>query len=141
MHRIVPTEATRTGLLSRTTLQGGGAPRIVATLHLECNGEQVELKTGKLSIGRSPNCDFQTMASTASREHGTFEYKNQKFFYTDQSTNGTYYCRDGEDPLRLLRESTIISGRGKLGIGFLPDGDMSDAPGAINFRIVAEIIE
>jgi len=143
VHRIEASDGTRTGILSRTTMMTTRAPLLVPTLHLECGGETYRFVEGKLTLGRSPSCDIQVDVASSSRTHGFFEFKNNKFWFTDESSNGTWYCKHDEQPLKLIRETTIVSAKGVLGVGFNPDQaaiDSADA-GVVRFQVKAEIVE
>lgn len=143
VHRIIESEATRTAMAGRTARRTTGrAPVFSLALHITHAGQVYPLTEGKLTLGRSPGCDVQVDVVSASRNHGMLELKNNKFYFTDESSNGSWYCRHGESPVRLLRETTIITGHGVLGIGFLPEdlSPDSDVPGALRFQITAQIL-
>ncbi len=143
VHRIEATDATRTGILSRTMMMTTRAPMLVSTLILTYDDQTHRFVEGKITVGRSPGCDIQVDVASASRTHGFFEYKNNKFWFTDESSNGTWYCRNGEDCLKLIRETTIVSATGSFGIGFAPDerARANASDGVIGFQIKAEIVE
>jgi len=143
VHRIEASDGTRTGILSQTTMMTTRAPMLLPTLHLEYAGESYRFVEGKLTVGRSPSCDIQVDVETSSRTHGYFEFKNNKFWFTDESSNGTWYVKSGEQPLKLIRETTIVSAAGGLGVGFNPSADVIDTAdaGVVRFQVKAEIVE
>ncbi|HOE35732.1 MAG: FHA domain-containing protein [Chloroflexi bacterium] len=47
--------------------------------------------TPKVTIGRSPDCDFVLQHEMVSARHGVFSYHHQQWWYEDlNSTNGSY---------------------------------------------------
>lgn len=54
-------------------------------------GQVFPLKEGPNRLGRSPSCDIQLMSSGISKEHATFEVRDDRVYVTDlQSSNGTF---------------------------------------------------
>lgn len=140
VYRLIWQQTVMTGMQMRTAMATGPGQVLIPSLHLDYGEQKMILREGKYSIGRSPGCDIQVDVATASRHHATIEFKNDKFWFTDESSNGSFYCRDDDSPLRLLRETSILTGRGRLGIGFLPaSGDDSD--GVVSYAVLADLID
>ena len=47
-------------------------------------------------FGRDPGNDFVIADKMASRVHGKIERRRERFYYVDQSTNGTYVTNEGD---------------------------------------------
>ncbi|TAN55631.1 MAG: adenylate/guanylate cyclase domain-containing protein, partial [Betaproteobacteria bacterium] len=57
-----------------------------------------------LLLGRDAACDVVLADPKASRQHARIEKRRDKFFLTDQSSNGTYVTIEGEPEIGLRRE-------------------------------------
>jgi YD repeat-containing protein len=63
---------------------------------ISLNGREYNLgPDGKLQIGRGLDSSL-SHDGYVSGNHGTLEYKDNKFYYTDTSTNGSYIQRNGQ---------------------------------------------
>jgi predicted component of type VI protein secretion system len=77
-------------------------------------------------IGRDAACDIVIGDPKASRQHARIERRRDKFFVTDQSTNGTYVTFAGESEIVLRREEVMLRRTGKIAFGHSgaePGGD------------------
>lgn len=92
-------------------------------VQLNYGSQALILDAGLASIGRGEGCDIKIDTDTASRRHGVVEVRDNKIWFQDNSSNGTYYWQQGMSPIRILREGVILVGVGQLGIGALPDQD------------------
>jgi len=54
-----------------------------------------------------------------------FDWSAGQIQISDTSTNGTYIQREGQAPLFVRRETVVLNGSGKIGLGCLPDEDAS----------------
>lgn len=69
------------------------------------------------TLGRDPTNDLAINSRRASRVHARIEWRGDKFFLIDQSTNGTHVvAEDGTETL-LRMEEMILRGSGRLGFG------------------------
>ncbi|MBP9906827.1 MAG: FHA domain-containing protein [Rhodoferax sp.] len=71
----------------------------------------------RIMMGRDLSCNFVVSDKMASRQHAFIELRQEKFFLTDQSTNGTFVHQDGEAELVLRREEMMLQGTGSIGFG------------------------
>ncbi len=69
------------------------------------------------SIGRDASCDLVIADPKASRTHARIERRRDKFFLTDQSTNGTYVTFAGEPEIVLRREEVMLRRSGRITFG------------------------
>lgn len=69
-----------------------------------------------IMVGRSPNCELNFYNRYTSRIHAKFEYENEEFTVTDQSTNGTYIKND-EGEIFLMGEKLTLHGSGIVSLG------------------------
>ena len=53
----------------------------------------------------------------ASRVHGRIERRRERFYYVDQSTNGTYVTNEGDVELMLKRDQIMLRSRGRISFG------------------------
>ena len=77
-------------------------------------------------IGRDAGCDLVIAEPKASRQHARIERRRDKFFLTDQSTNGTYVTFTGEAEIVLRREEAMLRRSGRIVFGHSatePGGD------------------
>lgn len=68
-------------------------------------------------IGRDPTCHIVLADRKASRLHARVEWRRDKFFLIDQSTNGTYVTFVDEDEVVLRREEVMLRGQGYICFG------------------------
>src|SRR5204863_3824818 len=67
-----------------------------------------------VTIGRDPNCGIQIADEEASRLHCTIERRQDKWFLTDHSTNGTYVSVHGGQDVLVQREEFTLTGKGRI---------------------------
>ena len=53
----------------------------------------------------------------ASRVHGRIERRRDRFYYVDQSTNGTYVTNEGDTELVIKRDQIMLRSRGRMSFG------------------------
>jgi len=68
-------------------------------------------------LGRDAGCDFVIADPKASRQHARIEKRRDKFFITDQSSNGTYVTFAGEPEVVLRREEVMLRRTGRIVFG------------------------
>ncbi len=81
--------------------------------------------SGILNVGRDERCSVSVDGDRVSRKHAQFDWSAGQIQISDTSTNGTYIQREGQVPLFVRRETVVLNGRGKIGLGCLPDEDAS----------------
>jgi predicted component of type VI protein secretion system len=96
-----------------------GAGRSVARLELLHAGRQIALEGAgaRLAIGRDAANAIALAGRKASRVHARIECRRDKFFLTDQSTNGTYVTFAGEAEVVLRHEEIMLRGQGRITFG------------------------
>ena len=68
-------------------------------------------------LGRGNNCDIIVNNSFVSRQHVKVEYRFDKFWIIDQSTNGTYIRFNDGNIAYITREEMILQGSGCFSLG------------------------
>lgn len=92
-------------------------------------GEDIVLGADRTSLmlGRDPGCDIVIADPKASRQHARIEKRRDKFFLTDQSTNGTYVSFAGEREIALRREEVMLRRSGRIVFGHSAADPAGDA--------------
>jgi hypothetical protein len=73
--------------------------------------------SGKLLIGRAPDCHIVLQGNRCSRNHALIDAGKDNYLLLDQSTNGTYVENQYSEVFALSRQSTNLLGSGKLFFG------------------------
>ncbi len=92
---------------------------VFAVLRLTIRGEPrlVRICDCPLPIGRHRSCAIVVRGAMNSRFHGKIEYANGKFYYVDESRNGSYaLTADGEE-VSLHQERIALVGKGAISPG------------------------
>ena len=82
-----------------------------------------------LTLGRDQSCDLIIEDRKSSRQHARIERRGDKYFYVDQSTNGSYVAIAGERETLLRREEMLLRGTGKISFGASstdPNADLAE---------------
>jgi adenylate cyclase len=66
------------------------------------------------TLGRQDQNDVVVNDSRVSRFHARIEYRKDKFFLIDQSTNGTYVAENEMDAVLLMRDEIQLNGSGMI---------------------------
>jgi len=66
------------------------------------------------TLGRQHQNDIVVNNGRVSRFHARIEYRKEKFYLIDQSTNGTYVAEQGADAVLLLRDEMLLDGSGVI---------------------------
>ncbi len=102
-------------------------PAAAQSLHL-LHGSQrfvVEGNGSYAMMGRDASCHIVLADRKASRVHARVEWRRDKFFLIDQSTNGTYVTFAGEDEVVLRREEVMLRSQGRISFGHsIADSDL-----------------
>ena len=70
-----------------------------------------------LPLGRDKSCGVMVSGDTASRVHGHIGYATGKFYYADESRNGTYVLTAAGEELFLHNERVVLVGEGAISPG------------------------
>jgi len=99
------------------------------TLLLSAGGPTYRLtrESAILTVGRDEHCSVSVNGDRVSRKHALLDWSAGQIQISDTSTNGTYIHREGQAPLFVRRETVVLNGRGKIGLGCLPDEDPTHA--------------
>ncbi len=73
-----------------------------------------------LEIGRDESNGLTVSAECVSRHHLQLRCKDGQILLIDNSTNGSFINRDGQNPLFVRRETLVLDGQGLLGVGANP---------------------
>lgn len=98
-------EAAGTALFSSIELVVAGVSRRLQASDCPC------------TIGRDTRCDVVLSAGEASRLHATIEYDHNRFYYVDNSRNGSYVLTSAGEELFVHRERLWLVGRGAISPG------------------------
>lgn len=88
-------------------------------LDIVCGGRRLTVDSSRpaIVIGRSPDCDLPVDDACASRRHARIELRRGQFLLSDESTNGTWLIRNGRPDVLLRRDTIVLDGDGRLGLG------------------------
>ncbi len=92
---------------------------LVSFLRLEYQGTHLDLSRVRplLLMGRSKECDLQVADQCVSREHAMLRFRDGKFIFIDQSTNGSYVTIKDEKNLFVHRDEIWLLGEGCISLG------------------------
>ena len=68
-------------------------------------------------IGRDASCPLRITGPTASRVHGRIEYLQGRYYYADDSRNGSYVLTGGGEELRVAKDKLVLAGSGAISPG------------------------
>ena len=94
-----------TGVFTEITLTVSGRLRVAKAS--EC----------PLNVGRELNCGVVLSGDMVSRVHGIISYEKGKFFYADDSRNGSYVLTAGGEEVFLRGERLPLIGQGAISPG------------------------
>lgn len=92
---------------------------VFTSLTLRVHGETRTIQAAEcpLLIGRDKSCGVQLSSQTASRVHGRIEYQQGRFYYVDDSRNGSYVLNSDGEELHLVRDRIVLAGSGAISPG------------------------
>ena len=122
-------------LTEMVQLRPTGPGAASSALSLTYLGRKFEVGTTHpiLTIGRDPTSGIVTSDKLASRNHAKIEKTQEKFTYTDFSSNGTFLHLIGHDEALIRRDSLVLRSNGTISFG---RPFQADAAAAIRFEIV-----
>jgi hypothetical protein len=118
--------------LRRSAGKGSEAgARPVARLRVHYRGATFVLdeEVALLTLGRDPSCDLRIVDRKASRHHGLIENRRGRFFYIDDSTNGSYVSTGRAQDAALRRREAELKGSGRIYFGATrkdPEADFAE---------------
>ncbi len=86
----------------------------------------------ELTMGRADENDVVVRGPLISRIHARIEVARDRFLLIDQSTNGTFVINQEGQEAFVRRDSVVLTGKGLIGLGKLPD---ANAPDAIKYQL------
>jgi hypothetical protein len=87
----------------------------------------VNENNARVEIGRQKSNDIQVVNNRVSRTHALIEFKNGKYYLTDQSSNGTYLLMEGRKGVTVKKEEVLLTAKGVIGPGYKVDLKSPDA--------------
>ncbi len=107
--------------LPEVTLKPEPIETAAATERLELShgGTRLQLlaRDCPLTLGRDKTCGVHLDGDVASRVHGRIEFLHDKFYYVDDSRNGTYLLTPQGEEIFLHHERLPLLGRGVISPG------------------------
>ncbi len=92
----------------------------------------VEKTRAVITIGRQSDNDLVVREKPVSRSHARIEYRDDKFFLVDKSSNGTLVRIDGGEMMHVIQDEVELIGNGVIGVGKKADPNL---PGVIRFKM------
>jgi hypothetical protein len=88
-------------------------------LSLRYQGKEVIVGDGRktATLGRADDNDVVVKGTLISRLHARVEVHRGKITLVDESTNGTFVQTDGGEEFFVRRDSTLLTGKGVIGLG------------------------
>jgi adenylate cyclase len=93
---------------------------------------EVEKTRATVTIGRQSDNDLVVREKPVSRSHARIEYRDDRFFLVDQSSNGTLVRTDGGEMMHVIQDEVELIGNGVIGVGKKADPNL---PGVIRFKL------
>ena len=104
-----------------------------AVLELRWGAHQLEVSQQHptVTIGRGEQNELVVPNDIVSRLHARIEYRNGRFSFTDQSTNGSYVINGAGLAHQVRRDSVVLTGSGAISLGQEP----GPGGGLVRYRI------
>ena len=100
-----PLDVSDLGVFTSIKLSVRGAPRVFRAA--DC----------PILIGRDERCAVRITSDMASRIHGRIEYVHGKFYYVDDSRNGSWVLIGSGEEVKLTKDRTVLAGQGAISPG------------------------
>ncbi|MEQ1440046.1 FHA domain-containing protein [Fontimonas sp. SYSU GA230001] len=100
-----PLDVADVGVFTAITLRVRGVPRVFRAA--DC----------PILIGRDERCAVRVSSDTASRIHGRIEYVHGKFYYVDDSRNGSWVLIGSGEEVKLAKDRAVLTGQGAISPG------------------------
>lgn len=119
---ILPMGAGAAGEDQETRLAGFGGGDdngvyLMLTLRVRGVPQSFRSSDCPILIGRDKTCGVQISGEKASRVHGRIEFEKEKFYYVDDSRNGTYVLTGSGQELLIKHEKIVLAGEGAISPG------------------------
>ncbi|ULQ47211.1 FHA domain-containing protein [Flagellatimonas centrodinii] len=108
-------EAAETRMASPLEAEGGMFTEI--TLRVRGGSRSFRSAECPLIVGRSSESTVQVAAERASRLHGRVIYEHGRFYYVDESRNGTWVLTGSGEEVHLENDRLLLTGEGALSLG------------------------
>ncbi len=110
------TSVVETQLNSRLSAVDQG---VFTSLSLRLRGETrtIQAVDCPVLLGRDQSCTIQLSSPTASRVHGRIDYLQGRFYYVDDSRNGSYVLTSEGEELRVSHDRLVLVGSGAISPG------------------------
>ena len=96
------------------------------------NTIRVDAGRPAVSLGRQDHNDLILDYERVSRSHARIEYRRDRFYLIDHSSNGSYIQRSGKEVVFIKRDEAPLSGSGIISLGRIAT---PGSPGAIHFSL------
>jgi len=90
---------------------------MILTLKVRGTAHSFRSSDCPILIGRDKSCGVQVSGDKASRVHGRVEFEKDKFYYVDDSRNGSYVLTGSGQEILLKREKIALVGEGAISPG------------------------
>lgn len=129
---LVWQEAESTRIAGKAwTLPAMGAPGHMM-LRMGTHEVEVDETHPSVTVGRADQSDFILKGDLISRLHARIDYRNHRFSFTDQSTNGSWVTdQDGKTTL-VRHDNHVLTGSGTISFGHLP---AEGQPDLLHYRV------
>ncbi|MGQ0510190.1 MAG: adenylate/guanylate cyclase domain-containing protein [Betaproteobacteria bacterium] len=122
---LVWQEAESTRIAGKAwTLPAMGAPgRMV--LRMGTHEVEVDETHPSVTVGRAEQSDFVLKGDLISRLHARIDYRNHRFSFTDQSTNGSWVTDANGKETLVRHDNHVLTGSGVISFGHMAvDGQL-----------------
>jgi class 3 adenylate cyclase len=109
-------DSVTTQILNQSPL-AGQTNRVELTLKYGDTTWVVNKDKKQLMTGRGNTCDIMIASNLASRQHAVIEFRQGKFFITDQSANGTWVRTSDGHVEQITRQELVLRGSGLISLG------------------------
>lgn len=94
-------------------------PGVFTSITLRVRGIPRVFRAGDcpVLVGRDARCAVQVASDTASRIHGRIEYTHGKFYYVDDSRNGSWVLIGSGEEIKLAKDRIVLAGEGAISPG------------------------
>ncbi len=124
---ILPLNADLSPSTQHTPATSRAEAAIFTELSLVTRGKATNIGPSQcpFMIGRDPTSNIALSGPAASRQHARIVYDSGKFYYIDDSTNGSYILTSAGSEVLIKRERFFLLGKGAISPG-CPIGDQTN---------------
>lgn len=97
-------------------------------MRLRLGGQEIEVSETHPSatVGRAEQNEFVLRGDMISRLHARIDYRNRRFIFTDQSTNGSWVTDAAGNEHFVRHDNQVLSGSGAISFGRRPEPGQPD---------------